>query len=101
MHRSCALRYFHRLSNSASNSTTRKTNYPCPVCKTEWNQDDVANILKEISGHDDNDTQQTIETANKRQRTSRTSDHNNSTSNRSVRSTQRRRIQESDEDDDD
>ncbi|CAF2847544.1 unnamed protein product [Rotaria sp. Silwood2] len=99
MHRSCAARYFLRLSNSTSNSTTKKTAYPCPVCKQEWNKNDVTSILKANNVNGENDTEQSNETAHKKQRTSRTNNHNNSTNNRSIRSTHRQLMNESDDDD--
>ncbi|CAF1118551.1 unnamed protein product [Rotaria sordida] len=101
IHRSCAARYFHRLSNSTSNSTTKKTAYPCPVCKQEWNKDDVVSILKTNNVHDGNDTERSTGTIHKKQRTSKTNDHNNSINNRSIRSTHRQIRNESDDDDDD
>jgi len=99
MHRSCAARYFLRLSNSTSNTTTnKKSTYPCPACKQEWNKDDVNSILKANKINEENDDQQSTGMVNKKQRTT---DHNNSTNNRSIRSSTRRKVVESDDDDDD
>lgn len=60
MHRSCANRYFLRLSNSSA--TNKKLTYPCPSCKQEWNKDEVNNILKQ--------TDTTSSSTNKKQRIS-------------------------------
>ncbi|CAF1057388.1 unnamed protein product [Adineta steineri] len=93
MHRSCAARYFLRLSNS----TNKKSAYPCPTCKKEWNKNDVDSVLKTTKTTNENSDQQPTTTAvNKRQRTSR--NNNNSTNNRSVRSSARQVISESDDD---
>ena len=93
MHRSCAARYFHRLSNStASNSTTRKNAYPCPTCKQEWRKEDVDSVLKGMKRNDENDGRLSNGTGNKKQRTSKTND-------RAVRSSTRRVV--ADEDDND
>jgi len=102
MHRSCAARYFLRLSNSTGHTTNKKSTYPCPACKQEWNKDDVNSILKATKVNEENEGQQSSNgMVNKKQRTSRATDHNNSTNNRSVRSSNRRIIIESDHDDDD
>jgi hypothetical protein len=100
MHRSCAARYFLRLSNSTANTTNKKSTYPCPACKQEWKKDDVNSILKANKVNEENDGRQSNRIVNKKQRTSRTTDHNNSTNNRSIRSSNRRIVNESDDDDD-
>jgi len=98
MHRSCAARYFLRLSNSTANTTNKKSTYPCPACKQEWNKDDVNSILKANKVNQEHDGRQSNGMINKKQRTT---DHNNSTNNRSIRSSTRRKVVESDDDDDD
>ena len=82
MHRSCAARYFLQLSNTAN----RKTAYPCPTCKQEWNKDDINSIIKGNDGRTSNGI------GNKKQRTSENND-------RSVRSSNRRVVNESDDED--
>jgi hypothetical protein len=99
MHRSCAARYFLRLSNPGGNATNKKITYPCPSCKQEWNKEDVNSVLKSTRAIEENGTRQSTQTVNKKQRTSKTNDHNNSTNNRSVRSSNRRIMDESDDDD--
>jgi hypothetical protein len=95
MHRSCAARYFLRLSNTDNNTTNKKMTYPCPACKQQWNKDDVDSVLKTSKVTDENGARQSTTTVNKKQRTSRTTDHNN----RSLRTAHRRVINESDDDD--
>lgn len=63
MHRSCAARYFQRLSN-------KKNTYPCPTCKQEWNKKDVDSVLKGTKKTDENDGRLSNGTGNKKQRTS-------------------------------
>ncbi|UJR31511.1 hypothetical protein I4U23_019000 [Adineta vaga] len=93
MHRSCAARYFLRLSHA----TNKKTVYPCPSCKQEWNKDDVNSVLKATKINDENgERSSTTTTMNKRQRTSRGTDHPNNSTNH--RSSHRRVINESDDD---
>jgi len=100
MHRSCAARYFLRLSNAAGNTTNKKSTYPCPACKQEWNKHDVNSVLKATTITDENDARPSTGTVNKRQRTSRATDHKNTnTNNRSVRSSHRRIIDDDDDDD--
>jgi hypothetical protein len=89
MHRSCAARYFLQLSNS----TNRKTAYPCPACKQEWNKDDVNSILKGNKVNEANDSRTSNGIGNKKQRTS------GGTNDRSIRSSNRRIINESDDED--
>jgi hypothetical protein len=91
MHRSCAARYFLRLSNSTANTTNRKNAYPCPGCKQEWNKDDVNSILKGNKVNEENGNRTSNGMGNKKQRTSGTND-------RSTRSSNRRIVDESDED---
>ncbi|CAF4507664.1 unnamed protein product, partial [Rotaria socialis] len=102
MHRSCAAQYFLRLSNVTNNAATRKTTYPCPVCKQEWSKDDVTSVLKVNHVNDENnDSRPSTGMTHKKQRTTTTADNNDSTNNRSVRSKPRRIVNESDDDDDD
>ena len=79
MHRSCAARYFRRLSNSIhTNTNNNKSTYPCPTCKQEWNKNDVVNMLRETNTNDETDDRQSVGIIKKKQRTSKTNDYNNS-----------------------
>ena len=100
LHRSCAARYFLRLSNASNGgtATTRKAHYPCPACKQEWKKSDVDRVLHgKDSTNDENNARQSTATASKKQRTSRAS---NSTRSSHTRSSNRRIDEEEDEDDD-
>jgi len=85
MHRSCGARYFLNLHNN------KKTSYPCPTCKHEWNKDDVNSVLKAATVNDENNSNGV---AKKKQRTSNTS--NTSINGRPVT---RRHLAEDDDDD--
>lgn len=84
MHRSCAARYFHRLSNSTASSTNKKNTYPCPACKQEWSKKDVDSVLKETKKSDENNGRLSNGTGNKKQRTSNTHDRTNRSSTRRI-----------------
>jgi hypothetical protein len=95
MHRSCAARYFLRLSNTGGATTNKKCNYPCPTCKKEWNKNDVDSVLKSTTINDENNARQSTGIVNKKQRTSRANGHNNTTN---TRSSNRRIADDSDDD---
>ena len=90
MHRACAGRYFLRLANSAaSNNQSKKTTYPCPACKKEWNANEVDSIVQSVPTLTNG-----VSSANKKQRISAS---NESQTRHVMRSSNRRFINENDE----